>query len=445
MTTCDDVAAAPCSCGSCTTDLPVNPFLALRVAYGMLLGEDDFRTMIGNPRGKHMLHGAWLHGSGVAWGYGVSVVGERMLKVTPGLAVDACGRELLLETTWCQDVRDWVVEAKLIQESEGCDTHTVHARLVVRFGCCPTAPVPTLADPCDVTRKHDDFSRIVETAEVVLLARPHPAPPPPYHRVRVLLGLDEVGEGDTAGELALAARELAAEATVDERPRELLRQFRRLAALDVADLEPATEEGDVQPGFFPATEEHAAVVLADVSVDIRENNGCVEVTEVRYDADTRTALLPTATIQELLCGLAPALIGTESEQDAGGPRVVPDSLEWSENGRTLSFAVTAALNPGSLRRAVRLTSLSERGWVDEDIDAVRYEAETAKVLVELADRPINEIVRLIVRGTGPTPVFGADPPVPLAGVVGGPPATRNDGHDAVLTFPNPIENRGTEA
>ena len=61
-----------CSCGDCGPgDLPVNLYEALRVSYGMLLGADDFRAMIGNPRGKQMLHSAWLHGSGVVWGFDV--------------------------------------------------------------------------------------------------------------------------------------------------------------------------------------------------------------------------------------------------------------------------------------------------------------------------------------------------------------------------------------
>src|SRR3954454_19531456 len=98
-------AAEPCGCDSCLGgDLPVNPFVALRVAYGMLLGEDDFRTMMGNPRGKQMLHAAWLHGSGVVWGYGVTVNGLKELKVAAGLAVDGLGRELRSEATATFDV-----------------------------------------------------------------------------------------------------------------------------------------------------------------------------------------------------------------------------------------------------------------------------------------------------------------------------------------------------
>src|SRR2546423_14639885 len=92
-------STAPCDCEGCRTgDLPVNPFVALRVAYGMLLGENDFQTLMGNPRGKQMLHSAWLHGSGVVWGYDVTVDGLRMIKVWPGLAIDGICRELWNES-----------------------------------------------------------------------------------------------------------------------------------------------------------------------------------------------------------------------------------------------------------------------------------------------------------------------------------------------------------
>src|SRR5690349_25165882 len=98
-------AECACSCGNCT-DLPVSPFQALRVSYGMLLGEDDFRVLMGNPRGKQMLHAAWLHGSGVVWGFGVTRDGDE-LAVERGLAIDGHGRELRLETRCCLPLREW--------------------------------------------------------------------------------------------------------------------------------------------------------------------------------------------------------------------------------------------------------------------------------------------------------------------------------------------------
>ena len=63
MSACDGTATV--HGGRRDADLPVNPFLALRARFGMLLGEDDFLTLMGNGRGKLMLHNAWLHGSGV--------------------------------------------------------------------------------------------------------------------------------------------------------------------------------------------------------------------------------------------------------------------------------------------------------------------------------------------------------------------------------------------
>ena len=163
------------------------------------------------------------------------------------------------------------------------------------------------------------------------------------------------------------------------------------------------------------------------------------------DQSLRTALLPTATIQELACSLAPDLLGSATAEDTGAPRVVADSLRWSDDGRVWAFDVTAPLVPGSVRRAVRMTSLSARGWVDEDIDAVRYDPDGPGIVIEMADRPVNALVRILVHGTGPTPVVGTDPLLPLAGLAGAPQVSPDDGRDAVMTLDNPFLDRRAEA
>jgi hypothetical protein len=170
----------------------VNPYEALRVSYGMLLSADDFRVMI-NPRGKPMLHSAWLHGSGVVWGFDVCLDGLLALRVSPGLAVDGLGRELSSETTQCLDLRNWLKTYDHPGNQDGCERRTVHACVVAEFGCQLSRPVPTLANPCDITRQHDDFSRVLENASISLRPGDCAARERPYHRVRVLLGLDEVG------------------------------------------------------------------------------------------------------------------------------------------------------------------------------------------------------------------------------------------------------------
>lgn len=433
MTSQTDAPAEPCACESCsTTDLPVNPFLALRVAYGMLLGEDDFRTLMGNPRGKQMLHGAWLHGCGVVWGYRVSVEGERTLKVSPGLAVDGMGRELLADTSWCLDVRQWLAKHQdAIDES--CKSQTLHACLVARHDCSLATPVPTLADPCDITRKHDDYSRVVEGVRLELRPGGCPDRSRTYHRVRVLLGLDQVGKDDPAGEKAAAARRDVLSRPPAERPHAMLREFRRMASADAADLVPVMEPGESWPTLFPALESGAEVVLACVKIDVRDRDGCREITYMRTDSGERSALLPTSVIQELTCAVGAVLPATDGTY-ADGPRVIP-KVYWNEDATAFWFAVTAPLMPASVsRRAVQLTSLAERGWVEEDIDSVRYVDAERRVTVTLNAPPGNDLVRLIVRGTGGAPVFGQDPAVPLAGLAGGPPGDANDGHDAVLTL-----------
>ena len=430
-------------------DLPVNPFLALRVSYGMLLGEEDFRDLMGNPRGKQMLHSSWLHGSGVVWGYGVSPDGARCLRVTPGLAIDGLGRELLLDTDRCLDLDKWLhaqrSKGEPVDSAEGaghakgsqrppgdCDERVLTTCLVAAFDTCLARPVPALADPCDLSRKHNESSRVVETVRLELRHEDCPEPEPipcPYHRLRVLLGLDKVdGEEDSAGKLAAERRREIAQEPVDRRVRALLHAFRELAALDVADLQPAEEEGDVCPSLFPATDDDAAVVLAAVKVTTRGN----EVVKVEPSPSARRSLIATSTIQELVCGLAPALLGAGSEQDAGGPRVVRQSVYWPDDANRLTFKVTSSLLEGSLRdHPVVVTSLSDRGWVREDIERITYDDHTKTVTVVLHDPPAYDHLRVVVRGTGPTPVFGANY-VPLAGLEGGPPGTADDGHDAVL-------------
>ncbi|QUQ63890.1 hypothetical protein [Kutzneria sp. CA-103260] len=425
MTTCDDTAAP---CQSCSeSDLPVNPFSALRVAFGMLLGEDDFRTMMGNPRGKQMLHAAWLHGSGVAWGYQVALGGEYGLSVSPGLAVDGHGRELFAETSLCLNLMDWVTAQKPTSD-------TITATLVADFACVPTSLVPTLADPCDVTRKHDDYSRVLETVRLSLRPDDGTSPPPTYRRLRVLFGLLAPGT-DQASLDALAAIEAVMSAPEGNRAQVLLAQFRQLAAADAAELKPAAEAGVEGLSLFPATDEKSGVVLARLVIKQHEVSGAIQIDDVAIDSSARTTLLPTSVIQELAAGTAPSLFGTEGTPDYGGPRVLPDSLNWTDD-RTLEFRVTAPVNARSLRRAVRITSLSpDRGWADDDVDTIEVRDGGTTVVVRLADQLANDTGRLIVRGTGPEPAFGVAPAVPLAGVAGGPPAGKDDGRDAVIMFP----------
>jgi hypothetical protein len=429
-------------CQGCDEDLSAKPFTDLRVAYGMLLGEDDFRVLMANPRGKQMLSAAWLHGSGVVWGMEVGRVADSdQLTVSPGLAIDGRGRMCPLDASWSVDLSAWL-EGNVDFDDPDCGIQTVHACLTVEFDCCQTSPVPTLADPCDVTRKHDDFSRVIETAKLSLRRGSCLCLEDPYHCTRVLLGIDEPGCDDHAGDCALEARRAIAELPVGERPAALLAAFRRMSVFDSARRRPASEPG-YEP-LFPVLLEAAPVVLGCLRIAVKRGEGCPEIDCVDIDPCCRRAVLPTTTIQELLCGLAPGLIGGVGDIDAGGPRIERESVRWNDDRTRLCFSVTAPLNHSTVRDAVRITSLRNHAWVDEDVIGVHFPNE-CEVEVELADAPAYEIVRVVVKGTGPWPVFGADPPVPLAGLVGGPPCTIDDGRDVALTFTGELPRAAEEA
>ncbi|MEV2227889.1 hypothetical protein AB0H69_04760 [Streptomyces phaeochromogenes] len=454
----DHGGTGPCGPGPCAgDDLPVHPFLALRVAFGMLLCEDDFRVLMGNARGKLMLHQAWQHGPGVVWGLPVRRDGDE-LRVGPGLAVDGLGRELHLESSWCLSLRKWAKawiekhpeavgkaeappEAGKQETEIGTGRHRpVKAWILAEFASCLDSPVPALADPCDVTRRHDDFSRVVEGARITVTATP-PRPWHPYHRVRVLLGLEEPGMDDPAGREARRVADEVAAVPAGERARALLVAFRRLAAEDATELAPEKDKGEVCPSWAPVTEDHAGVVLAALTVEVTEDEGCVEVGKATVDPWVRTAVLPTTTVQELTCALAPGLIGAAREEDAGGPRLVRPSVRWRRENTLLEFRVTKPLAPGSAEvESMQITSLDPggRGWATDEVARIRITDDGLRVVVDLDQRPAYETVRVRIRGTGPKPLYGRDPHVPFAGVDGGPPAGPDEGHDAVLTEHLPL-------
>lgn len=434
MTTIDEQAGTARTDGlsDASAQLSRWPWNALRPARGMLLDSDDFDVMLGNPRGKHMLHNAWLHGSGVVWGFSVETNGEWELKVSPGLGLDGIGRELHLDADRCISVQGMLDKAV-----EDCRESTVEFCLMLSFDACLDRPVPALADPCDVTRESQEYSRINERAHLHL-ARGHHRVPRSYGRVRVLLGLDHVRDGDEAGKEALAARNEVMAAPAHDRAPQLLRWFRCLAARDAADLSPT---GDVcEPDLFPVDDADAGICLACIRVKVRNQSGCAEIDgDMSIDDCCRRALLPTTVIQDLVCALAPGLIGTGDPFTGVGPQAVPGSIEWGHHPRELSFRVTADVLPATLTRdSVLVSSLSPAGWVVEDLDRrPRYDAHEKRIIVRLADRPAHPLIRVLVIGTGVTPVYGAEPPVPFAGLVGDDPGTTGQGRDAVVTADNP--------
>lgn len=455
---------ADCDCDNCLGgDLPATPFIAPRVTHGMLLGEDDFRIQVGYPRGKHLLHQAWLHGTGVVWGYPVSRSGLWELKVGPGLAIDPTGRDLLHEACEPFDlrtVRDRAIADGALEETTpkgaDCRTAKVWACVVAQFDGYLSSPVPTLADPCDVTRSHDDYSRVLERARIDIRIGPcvdgDGCPESPtagrYHRVRVLLGLDSVGDDDEPGEEAQRARAQVLAAA--EPARALECALAELACQDAIDQRPETEPGEHHLGLYPTAEENPAVVLAEVLIKLRERDGCWEFDgPAKVRECVRRTLLPTDLMTALASGLAPGLLDRSPTTGVEGPRVDGPGIELSADGKRMIVPVTVALVPGTVPGSVEVTTLTpDKGdrWVVEDIYDAAYDPDAGnsgggaivvRLAYSLAERPAGALVRVRICGTGGKPVMGADPLAPLAGLVDGPPGSEHEGHDAVWTFRTP--------
>ena len=455
--------------------LAVDPFRSLLVHFGMLLGVDDFETIDAYHRGKMWMHSAWLHGSGAVWGLGVSLDTEAAeVRVTKGLAIDALGREMYLENVACLNLGSWYdahkEDADLAEMVTVDDDGTVHfdAHVVIRFMPCLSRQVPALTEPCDGAGSTTAYSRIVETVELTL--RPGLAPAwrtptgsLPYHRLRLLFGLEEAME--ESGSVIDADQEVldAIEAIMlepdSDRPAAYLEAFRRFSALDEIDTAPALGKDGETFSLFPATDP-APMPLADIEgiVLTPTDDGWVLSLDAlehdNVDTGVRPVHVPTATIQELLCG-PPCRCATNQnppgesdvppspdpttpdiavEADAGGPRIVADSVQIK--GEEIRFKVDGSnLRSASVStRGVVVSSFQVTdGWISEDIDSVEYNTRSKAVLVRLREAPEGNLVRLIVKGTGPFPFIGTND-VPLAGAVGGGPGGKFDGNDFVSMF-----------
>ncbi len=415
---------------------PDAPFYALSYHFGMLLGVDDFSTEQAYHRGKMRLHNAWLHRDGVVWGFDVKVDKDHgEIRVLPGLALDAAGHELHLEGAACVNVGDWFEAHKNDPELKLAEDTAIHkkfdAHVEARFKVCLTRQVPALLDPCAGTGGGGTaYSRLFETVDLRLVPgkAPERRPPPlPYHRLRVLFGLEPpVLPADQPVVDALNAILVKAS---DDQPAEYLKAFRRFAALDEVEFAPAKDADGTAELLGPAADD-APLVLADVAgLTIDQKDGVWNVTAPdSADITIRTSHVATATIQELLCGRLFRDVGT------AGPHVLADSVSIPDD-QTIEFQVDQDLHVRSVKQAAFSVTVFDdaAGWNTVALagDPVFAAGPPKKVTVKLAAAlPAGAQVRFIARGTGPTPILNTTFE-PLEGAAGGLATATHEGRDFV--------------
>lgn len=368
-------------------DTAAAAFLSLRYHFGMLLGVTDFETEQAYHRGKIRLHNQWLHGAGVVWGYHVEAdLARGELRVRPGLALDAVGRELHLEADACLNVAAWFdahrEELGLDRPAPG-QSVTFDAHVVIRFKTCLTRQVPALAEPCENAGTTTAYSRVFETVEILLRPGLPPAPPPPpYHRLRLLFGLD-APRVDENGDV------LEADLEVLGAPRNLA-SLRRFAALDEIELRPpeATE--------FP-------VLLATIGgLTLANTDGQLGLGAAAVDVTVRPTLVATAALQELLAG-ASAL--------AGGPTVVPGSVEIDTATGEVRFQAQSPLAAASVTATQFSLAFFDAatGWHTATPNAASLDADQRTVTVTFTlPATTGQMARFVAPGTGPAPLLGVN-------------------------------------
>lgn len=456
-TTADEIYSDQSMTGrDCHVGLPADPFTALKPHFGMLLGVADFQTIDAYHRGKQRLHNAWLHRQGVVWGFEVSLDAERNeIRVAPGLALDALGRELYLAGPVCLNLPAWLdkhgeePEVEETLERDG-DILRLDAHVVIQFRACLGRQVPALMEPCDGGGATTAYSRVLETVEVLL--KPGPAPLPggpermlPYHRLRLLFALEapieEEGAVRESDQEVLDRRNEILGLPSGDQPGAYLEAFREFAALDGMGLRPALTPDGEPVSIFPATDP-APLILADLDdLELRDS----ELLNGGVDNTVRDSHVATATIQELLCGPLFALVEgaipvpEAEDEDAGGPRVDPESLEVDgvelhlthDGPRLLARSMAAGTS-------VFVSSYDvDDGWSLLPIDDITYDSGDKRINIFLEEDPEDALLRIVIKGSGPTPVLGTTGDltrIPLAGASGGPPAGPHEGNDFVHMF-----------
>jgi Putative flagellar system-associated repeat len=236
---------------------------------------------------------------------------------------------------------------------------------------------------------------------------PGAAPAPrPYHRLRLLFGLD-AGITDSADDTAIVAERADIETLpAGEQPTAYLAAMRRYAARDSADLQPLTEVDTGNVLLFPAADSTPVVIASVTGITLKKQaNAGWQLTAASASIDMRRTVIDTATIQELLSG--PPLVTPAAGPTPGpGPTVKPDSV--TIKGRIISFTVSEALNTNSVTKAAfKVTVLGAAGWTPIVIDSVAVDAATQMtVTLTLHVTPAGDALRLVAFGTGPNPIVG---------------------------------------
>lgn len=154
-----------------------------RVAYeaGMMLGLEATRDEQAYHRRRLTRHQYWFQGYGTLAGLHVrqepnshannSDALSVKIMVSPGIAVDGLGREVLIHETYCIDLRQWLdaqTEAALAEGFALAD-NTLWLNVYVRHRDCPVARQPVLSNKLNLSTDPVQASRTADSVYLELV------------------------------------------------------------------------------------------------------------------------------------------------------------------------------------------------------------------------------------------------------------------------------------
>lgn len=169
-----------------TAGLPaLDPWKRVRYSYGLVLGVDEFLQDQHYHTERNRLHNRALHGYGTVWGLALQGPqagdADPELRVAPGLAVDARGREMHVPTVMCVKLRPWLQRWRSWLEPRfgGVAGGSIPLAVSLCYRECETDEAPVPGEPCRTAEDAVRPTRLRDSFELRLALRELPAGSPP--------------------------------------------------------------------------------------------------------------------------------------------------------------------------------------------------------------------------------------------------------------------------
>lgn len=156
--------------------LSAEPDKRVHYTLGLVLGVDEFQQEQFYHMSGRRWHNRLLHGYGTVHGLAVTTpepgAADPELQVSPGVAVDPCGREICVPDTMCVRLNGWLDRHRpTLEELYPGGVDTLPLAVVLCYRECETDVVPVPGEPCRTQEDAMQASRLRDSFELRLALR----------------------------------------------------------------------------------------------------------------------------------------------------------------------------------------------------------------------------------------------------------------------------------